>query len=176
MSEASEMNVRIELLSAHHQRTAFDCGESALNQFLHQQAGQLARKNVSKTYVAVADDGITVQGFVAVSVGQIQTAQLPPQLKLPRYPIPIFRIGRLGVDRLHQGKGIGQQLMAFALQLALDFSTQVGVYAVVVDAKDDNASHFYQTLGFNPSLDQPLCLFLPITQLQKLQKLQDQKP
>lgn len=159
------IELRIELLAPQHQRTAFDCGQPDLNQFLHQQAGQLARKNISKTYVAVADDGVTVQGFVTVSVGQIQTLQLPPQFKLPRYPIPVFRIGRLGVDHRCQGKGMGQHLMAFALQLALNFSNQVGIYAVVVDAKDEKASRFYQTLGFQPMLDQPLCLYLPIKNL-----------
>lgn len=161
------MAVRIERLASHHQRSGFDCGEPSLNDFLQRQAGQLERRGFGKTYVALAEDGIQVLGFVTVSAGQMQTQQLPQQLKLPRHPAPIFRIGRLAVDQGQQGCGLGQQLMSFALQMALEFSQQVGVYAVVVNAKDDKAKAFYSALGFFASLDDPLCLYLPISVLAK---------
>lgn len=127
----------------------------------------MARKGFGKTYVALADDGLSVTGFITLSAGQVQTAQLLPHLKLPRYPAPTLRIGRLGVDRREQGKGIGQQLMSFALQLALEFSQQVGLYAVVVDAKHAKAKVFYESLGFTASLDDALCLYLPISTLER---------
>lgn len=161
------MPIRIERLAAHHQRGTFDCGEPALNEFLFRQAGQMARKGFGKTYVALADDGLTVVGFVTLSAGQTQTSQLPPHLKLPRYPAPILRIGRLAVDKQQQGQGTGQQLMSFALQLALEFSQHVGLYAVVVDAKHAKAKVFYESLGFTASLDDALCLYLPILTLER---------
>jgi len=159
--------VRIELLATHHRREGFDCGESALNQFLRQQAGQQQRKGFSKTYVALADDDASVLGFVTVSVGQVSAAQLPPTLKLPRYPVPILRVGRLAVDTRCQGQGMGQDLLAFALRLALEFSRQVGLYAVVVDAKHEPAGAFYQRLGFLPTLDNSLCLYLSLATLEQ---------
>lgn len=127
----------------------------------------MARKGFGKTYVALADDGLSVAGFITLSAGQVQTAQSPLHLKLPRYPAPTLRIGRLGVDRRQQGRAIGQQLMAFALQLALEFSQQVGLYAVVVDAKHAKAKAFYESLGFTASLDDALCLYLPVSTLQQ---------
>ena len=161
------MPIQIERLGAHHQRGTFDCGEPALNEFLFRQAGQMARKGFGKTYVALADAGLTVVGFVTLSAGQTQTSQLPPHLKLPRYPAPILRIGRLAVDKRQQGQGIGQQLMSFALQLALEFSQHVGLYAVVVDAKHARANALYAALGFTASLDDALCLYLPILTLER---------
>lgn len=159
--------MRIELLAAHHDRESFDCGEPSLNQFLKQYAGQQQRKNLGKTYVAVVDESAVVVGFVTVSVGQVAASQLPPALKLPRYPVPILRIGRLVVDARHQGQGIGQDLLAFALRLAIGFSKQVGLYAVVVEAKHEKAAAFYHKLGFAPTLDNPLCLYLPLATLQR---------
>ena len=156
------MGASIERLAAHHVRVGFDCGNSALNEFLRKQAGQLQRRGFGKTYVALADDAKTVIGYVTVSAGQVITAQLPEGLKLPRYPVPMIRIGRLAVDVRHQGHGIGQDLLAFALRLALEFSQQVGLYAVLVDAKDDQAKAFYARLGFIETTDDPLCLFLPL--------------
>ena len=34
-----------------------------------------------------------------VGVGQVGASSFPAQLKLPRYPVPVLRIGRLAVDR-----------------------------------------------------------------------------
>lgn len=161
------MTLLIERLAANHVRAGFDCGESALNEFLFRQAGQLQRRGFGKTYVAVAGDGVTITGYVSVSAGQVATMQLPEGLKLPRYPTPMLRVGRLAVDMRHQGRGIGQDLLAFALQLALEFSQQVGLYAVVVETKNNRAKAFYTRLGFIETIDDPLCLFLPIATLAK---------
>ena len=108
------MSVRIERLTAVHRRASFDSEEPALNHFFQRQAGLMARRGVGKTYVALADDGLTVRRFVTISAGQVETAQLPPDLKLPRYPVPILRIGRLAVNQGQQGQGIGQHLATYA--------------------------------------------------------------
>lgn len=159
--------VAIQLLATQHRREGFNCGDAALNDFLLRQAGQQQRRGFGKTYVAVAEDGVTVIGFVTVSAGQITTASLPVQLKLPRYPAPMLRIGRLAVDVRYQGKGIGQDLLVFALRLAVEFSQRVGLYAVVVDAKHDKARAFYVKLGFIACVDNPLCLYLPVATLEQ---------
>jgi predicted N-acetyltransferase YhbS len=159
--------VAIHLLTATHRRDGFDCGDVALNEFLLRQSGQLQRRGFGKTYVATAEDGVSVIGFVTASAGQIATSSLPDQAKLPRYPAPILRIGRLSVDIRHQGSGIGQDLLAFTLRLAVDFSRQVGLYAVVVDAKHEKAKSFYVKLGFIVCMDNPLCLYLPISTLEQ---------
>lgn len=161
---------RIELLNARHCRDGFDCGEPALNDFLLRQAGQQQRRGFGKTYVAVSEEGVAVLGFVTVSAGQVATEKLPAHLKLPRYPVPMLRIGRLAVSRAHQGQGLGQDLLAFALNLALEFSHRVGLYAVVVDAKNETAAAFYVGLGFQPCLDNPLCLYLPVAVLKRINR------
>lgn len=157
----------IHLLTSAHRRDGFNCGEVALNEFLLRQSGQLQKRGIGKTYVATAGDGVSVIGFVTASAGQITTSSLAGQSKLPRYPAPILRIGRLAMDARHQGRGIGQDLLAFALRLAVDFSQQVGLYAVVVDAKHDKAKSFYMKLGFIATQDNPLCLYLPISTLEQ---------
>ena len=93
------MKIRIERLAAHHQREQFDCGNPALNEFLHKQAGQQQRRGFGKTYVALAENGLDVIGFVTLSAGQIASQSLPQPPSLPHSPAPILRIGRLAVDR-----------------------------------------------------------------------------
>lgn len=157
----------IQLLGAEHRREGFDCGDTALNDFLLRQAGQQQRRGFGKTYMSVAEDGVTVTGFVTVSAGQVATTALPARLKLPRYPAPMLRIGRLAVDERYQGRGIAQDLLAFVLRLAVGFSRRVGLYAVIVDAKHDKAKAFYVRLGFIACVDNPLCLYLPIATLEQ---------
>lgn len=159
--------VAIQLLGAEHRREGFDCGDAALNDFLLHQAGQQQRRGFGKTYIALADDGVSVIGFVTVSAGQVATSALSSQTKLPRYPAPVLRIGRLAVDARHQGSGVGQDLLAFALRLAVEFSQRVGLYAVVVDAKHDQAKAFYVKLGFIVCVDNPLSLYLPVATLER---------
>lgn len=161
------MRWRIELLAAHHRRDGFDCGEPALNAFLQQQAGQLGKNGFGKTYVALAENGVQVLGCVCLSAGQVATQQLPAHLKLLRYPAPVLRKGRLGVDVRSQGAGVGRQLMSFAMQVALAFSQAVGIDAVLVDAKNERVQVDYPSLGFMSTLDDLLCLFLPVATLQK---------
>jgi predicted N-acetyltransferase YhbS len=155
----------IQRLAAHHQRDGFDCGDAQLNVFLQRQAGQLARKGFGKTYVALAEDGVTVVGYVTLSAGQVKSDVLSSHRKLPRYPVPMLRLGRLAVSLTVQGRGLGQQLLGFALGIALEFSERVGLYAVVVDAKHAQAKAFYSAYGFIATLADPLCLYLPIATL-----------
>ena len=170
------MTLRIELLGAEHRRADFNCGEPALDAFLANLAGQQQRRNFGRTYVAVAGDGATVVGFVTVSAGQVATADLPAGLKLTRFPVPVMRIGRLAVDARHQRGGIGKALLGFALRLALDWSTRVGIYGVAVDAKQPAARDFYLRLGFLPGRDSLLNMILPLATLVRLDRDVDHLP
>ncbi len=161
------MAAHIELLDGRHCRVGFDCGVAALNDFLRRLAGQQQRRGFGKTYVALAGNGADVVGFITVAVGQVEARALPAQLKLPRQPVPMLRIGRLAVDKKAQGQGVGLDLLAFALQLAIEFSARIGLYAVVVDAKDAQVAEFYRRLHFESTLDDELCLFLPLSRLAK---------
>ena len=161
------MSFEIVPLVAAHRRDDFDCGVEALNEFLRRYARQQQERGFSRTYVVLADDGVTVSAFVSVGVGQVGAPSFPAHLKLPRYPVPVLRIGRLAVDRRAQGRQLGHQLTRFALKLALELAERVGIHAVVVDAKDESARVFYERLGFTPFNDSPLSLFLSIATLRR---------
>jgi GNAT superfamily N-acetyltransferase len=150
-----------------HDRNSFDCGVNELNAFLKQHANQNQSKNISTTYVTVvavsSDDRKKIYGYYTLSAGHIQCDQLPENIKskLPKYPIPIARIGRLAVDNDHKGQGIGGFLLHDAFANVLSIADKMGVYAVVVDAKNDDAKAFYKKYGFNELQDSELTLFLP---------------
>jgi GNAT superfamily N-acetyltransferase len=149
-------------LGPQHDRTAFDCGAPALNQFLQRLARQQSARDFSKTYVACLPDAPQILGFYAISSGSVDFAHWPVGLRLPRYPVPVARLGRLAVDRRSQGQGVGAVLLSHAVSLALQLSERIGLYALVVDAKDEAAVAFYLRHGFAPFPDRALTLFLTL--------------
>lgn len=155
----------VEPLAKRHDRTAFSCGNRDLDRYLHEQAGQDARRRVAATFVAVAAGHGTVVGYYTLSALSVRLEELPPAVvrKLPSYPmVPVTLLGRLAVDRQHQGEKLGEFLLMDALKRSLDNTRTVGSVAVVVDAIDHSARAFYEHFGFACLPDQPLRLFLPM--------------
>lgn len=121
-------------------------------------------------FVLILPDG-TVGGYYTLSSTSVNLAELPDRVarKLPRYPLmPATLLGRLAVDRRQQGKGYGRFLLADALYRIV--RSEIASFAVIVEAKDDNARRFYERESFLPLPDQPMKLFRPIADIEKLFK------
>lgn len=167
-SEVGEDHLRVEALSSDHNRSVFESGVEPLDRYLRTQAGQDARKNMAAPFVLLLPDG-TVAGYYTLSSTSVQLAELPEKTvrKLPRYPlVPATLLGRLAVDRKQQGKGYGRFLLADALYRTA--RSEIASFAVIVDAKDDNARRFYERESFLPLPDQPMKLFCPMADIRKL--------
>jgi len=157
-----------ETLGAHHDRTAFDCGESALNRYFQRQVTQDIRRRITNCFVAIEVTTGRVAAYYTLSAASIPLVDLPADdtKRLPRYPtLPAVRIGRLAVDRSFQGRGLGEALLMNALHRTLH--ADVATFTLLVDAKNDQAVAFYQRYGFRPLQSQPRTLFLPLATAQK---------
>lgn len=154
------MTLAVSGLALHHDRNDFDCGEPALNHFLQRLARQQAQRDFNRTYVACRAGESRIQGYYAVSSASINFEHWPANLRLPRYPAPVARIGRLAVDARSQSQGVGAALLNHAMAVAESLAQQIGLYAVVVDAKNESAVAFYARYGFQRFPDQGLSLFL----------------
>jgi GNAT superfamily N-acetyltransferase len=160
--------LRVEPLGPSHDRSGFESGVEPLDRYLRTQASQDARKNMAAPFVLLLANG-TIAGYYTLSSTSVQLAELPAQTvrKLPRYPlIPATLLGRLAVDRRQQGKGYGRFLLADALYRAA--RSEIASFAVIVDAKDDNARRFYERESFLALPDQPMRLFRPIADIRRL--------
>jgi ribosomal protein S18 acetylase RimI-like enzyme len=160
----------IQKLSAQHDRSAFDCGKGALNDFLMKYAGQNQKLGVSQTYVAVQPNSAKVDGYYAISSGAVEFASVPDDVRkrLPRYPVPVAHLGRLAVDKAAKGKGLGRLLLLDAMERIIRAADSIGICAIEVWAKDNEAKSFYAKYGFVPLLDDPLHLYISIHTIRKL--------
>lgn len=162
--------MRVEVLGPQHARASFASGVEPLDRYFRTQAGQDARKNMAASFVMVLPDGV-IAGFYTLSSTAVNVGEWPAQTvrKLPRYPlIPATLLGRLAVDRRHQGNGYGRYLLADALFRAV--KSEIASFAVIVDAKDEIARRFYERESFLPFPDQPLKLFRPMADIAELFK------
>jgi GNAT superfamily N-acetyltransferase len=135
---------REEAIARHHDRKGFDCGQPDLNAFLARYARQSHESGSAKTYCAVdAVDGKTILGFYTISPGQVELDPVPLAAR-PRggghYALSGFRLARLAVSKICQGRGLGGHLLANAIERCMRVSAEVGGTALLVDAKDAAAA------------------------------------
>jgi len=89
--------------------------------------------------------------------------QLSPEQakRWPRYPVvSAVLLGRLAVAQSQQGKRLGGALLADALLRAT--RSEVMAYAMIVEAKDEQAARFYQHHGFVGRIENPQRLIRPL--------------
>ena len=158
----------IEPLGA-HDRSAFACGIATLDRYLREQASQDVKRLMASCFVAV-DTATTnrIVGYYTLAATSVHAKNLPPDIlkRLPRSPLlPAALAGRLAVDERFHRKGLGSTLLADAALRVI--KGDVKAFALIVDAKDENAIAFYQHHGFQAFASRPHSLFLPLGTVKK---------
>ena len=150
----------VETLSADHDHSNFDCGKPALDSWLKRFALANQAAGASRTYV-VHRSGRVVAYF-ALAAGSVEREAVPGRIAqgLARHPVPVVILARLAVDEREQGRGMGKMLLKDALLRIADAGDVIGVRAVLVHAKDEDARAFYQRFDFEPSPVDPLQMLL----------------
>ena len=161
------MVLRFTLLDVRrHDRDGFHCDEPTLDAYLRERAGQHQREGIATTHLLVDDaDAARILGYCSLAAAQVFLTDLQPadRMRLPAYPVPAVRIGRLAVAQAAQGKGYGQLLLGHAVHCSLQLRQQLGVRVLLVDALHDQAAAFYRAFGFRATLDGPArTLYLPL--------------
>ena len=103
-----------------------------------------------------------------IAATSVPLIDLAPEIgkKLPRYPlVPAVRLGRLAVDAAYRGRGLGSAMLWDAT--ARTIRSDITAFALVVDAKDDDAVAFYDHHGFLPFASSPTSLYLPLAKAEK---------
>jgi GNAT superfamily N-acetyltransferase len=148
-----------EPLAPHHDLASFESGVELLDEWLKRRARRNEESGASRTYVVCA--GPTVVGYYALAAGAVTHAHVPSQVRrnMPE-PIPEMVLGRLAVDRRHQGRGLGRALLRDAGLRVLRAADLVGVRAILVHAISVEAKRFYLSSVFIESPVDPMTLCL----------------
>lgn len=164
----TEAPFRFAALSNEHNRGAFRCGNDALDRYLQTQATQDIRRRIANCFVVVEAATGHIAAYYTLSAASIPLVDLPAEeaRRLPRYPtVPAVRIGRLAVDQRFQRRGIGELMLADAVFRTIQDSA--AAFALVVEAKNDQAVAFYERQGFRSIAGKPRTLILSLAKAQQ---------
>jgi GNAT superfamily N-acetyltransferase len=126
----------------------FDCGNRDLNEYILYQALEQQNEGSSTTYLA--RHGSDIVGFVSLAMSSLRVEYVERKhlFKASRYQsLPSLMIGRLAVDKEHQGRDFGTELCDFAVANAMDLRSRLGCQFVIVNAKPGSIQ-FYEKIGF----------------------------
>lgn len=161
------MRVRApEKLSANHDLSQFQCGETTLDDWLRRRALRNEESGASRTYVVCEENRVV--GYYALGVGAVAHVEAPGRIRrnMPD-PIPVMIIGRLAVDQTAQGQAIGPALLRDAVLRTLQAAEIAGIRAILVHAISERAKHFYEKWGFVTSPLDPMTLMISIAEAKK---------
>ena len=137
----------------------------ALDEYIRRFAEQHRRRGISSVFVLTESARPNyILAYYTLSAAEVDAARLTEadRKKLPRYPVPCFRMGRLACRADQQSRGLGKLLVGCAVDRCLKARQQVAAYALIVDAKDDSSAAFYVHFGFKLFLDAKRTLYLPL--------------
>jgi hypothetical protein len=143
----------IRSLDRHHDRAAFSCGDSRIDEYLRSYARQNMERRAALVWVWTRPPSQVVIGFYTLTSTQIEAGALPAavaqKFKL-RNPASLGAtlLGRFAVGSAYQGQGLGRLFCVHAFENALTASRVVSSVGVVLDAYSDGAKAFWRALEF----------------------------
>lgn len=166
MSAAGDQLSAPEKLSSDHDLSQFQCGESALDNWLRRRALQNEESGASRTYVVCLENRVV--GYYALAVGAVAHTDAPGRIRrnMPD-PVPVMVIGRLAVHHAVQSQGIGPALLRDAVMRTLQAAEIAGIRAILVHAISERAKRFYENSGFVSSPVDPMTLMITVAEARR---------
>jgi GNAT superfamily N-acetyltransferase len=156
-----------EPLADRHRLQDFNCGVTALDDWLKRRARGNQASGASRTFVVCDEERVVA--YYALAAGAIAVASSPGSFRrnMPD-PIPVAILGRLAIDRAFQGGGLGRALFQDSARRVVYASDSVGIRGIIVHAISEDARAFYLALGFDPSPLDPMTLMVALGDVRAL--------
>lgn len=153
-----------ELLAERHDVHSFNSSNNSLDHWLKTRALKNQASGATRTYVVC--DKLHVKAYYALASGAVAVNESLGKFRrnMPN-PIPVVILARLAVDYSIQGKGIGRALVRNAAQRVIQAADTIGIRGILVHALSEEAKIFYEKLGFESSILNPMTLMVTLTDL-----------
>ena len=164
----TKVPIKIQPLSPAHAASivTFTCGVKFIDAYLR-QGYDLEEANFARLFIAVdAADKTQVVGYYALHMMHIEARQTPATISRNLHPDAVIgaaKVVNFAVRKDFQSSGIGTDLFRSALKRVKDVSKDVGTWAVVLDALNDDAERFYRRFGFDTLVSNTRRLYLPVS-------------
>jgi GNAT superfamily N-acetyltransferase len=149
--------------------SAFDCNDADINEFLKDNALNYQKQRVSNTYTfleneknvglffSISNDCLNDQGNKKIFTNTAwnrfhRKNNIPNDKRIKQYPA--IKIGRLGIDKKLQGKGLANQLMDFIKTWTLVDHKPACRFLLLDAYNKEKQINFYQKNDFQFLLDE----------------------
>lgn len=156
-------------LTKQHQVSEFNSGADELDTWLREYSWVNQASGNARVFVAARADRVV--GYYAIAMAGVEKQTVPDDLKKGGVPtqVPCLLLARLAVDTSEHNRGLGRGLLVDAIRRGVRLTDDVGVRALLIHARDEEARSFYCHLGeFVDSPTDPLHLFLSLKKARKL--------
>lgn len=153
-----------EPINEKHHLEEFNSGEEILDMWLKIKSLKNQKSNASRTYVACINKRVI--GYYVLASSAVDTSIVTGHFRrnMPN-PVPVVVLGRLAIDLAYQNKGLGRALVRDAGCRVIQAAETIGIRGLLVQAISKNAKAFYEKLGFEPSLINPMTLMITLENL-----------
>jgi GNAT superfamily N-acetyltransferase len=131
-----------------HRLDEFECASAEQTDWLRRLARQSESTGTTKVVVVTPHGSDHVVAYYAWCMAQLTIAAAPDRLRkgAGRYPQPVALLARLGVDRRHEGNGLGYGLLVDVMTRVVALSDEIGCRGLLVHAESQAARSFYTHL------------------------------
>jgi GNAT superfamily N-acetyltransferase len=155
---------RPHLLANDHSLDGFDCASPEQTEWLRRHARQSMAAGSTRVLVVTPFRSPDVVAYYAWAMAHLDVADAPERLRrgAGRYPQPVALLARLGVDRHHEGRGLGTGLVGDVVTRAAELSSEIGCRGLLVHCESAEARAFYLRVlpDFEESPTDPMHLVL----------------
>lgn len=145
-----------ELLAARHQLAGFSCRSEEQSAWLAEMAKQAHGTGTICVFVVTGIDQPAVVAYYAWCMASVGIQ-------------PVALLARLGVDKRHEGQGLGAALLLDVISRIASLSDAIGCRGLLVHAESEQARGFYEHLipEFERSPTDPLHLLLLLKDIRR---------
>ena len=122
-----------ELLAARHQLKGFHCRSQEQTAWLVEVAKQAHGTGTTRVFVVTEVDQPHVVAYYAWCMASVASQ-------------PIALLARLGVDKRHEGQGLGAALLLDVITRVASLSDAIGCRGLLVHAESEQVRSFYEHL------------------------------
>ena len=155
--------VAIKPLDPSTGRAAFCCGHDKIDNFCKNNAKKQHRNNQVRVYDAVYEDELIGYYYLVAKSDSPDSISEKAREKFGRVQAaPCVYLGMIGVCEDCQGNGVGNLLMLHAMDVTLRVADLIGLYALTLDADNDEVAARYKKWGFEFFIEGELAMYIPI--------------
>jgi len=141
-------DIKVSSLSKIYKLDDFDCGDTDLNEFLKKDSFAYQEAQIANVYLVIYNDSVI--GFFSLQNDAVKLGleeKDKAEIKKPHTEFPSVKLGRLGIDKDYQRKGLGKLIIRIAVGLVRQAKRYSACRFLTVDSYF-KAVDFYIGYGF----------------------------